>query len=82
MRQAHQPASCVWFGLLRTQLVCCRCILVRENDPTSIVKRRSEPAPLFHLACSLFSVRSDWESVGFRAGADSSALAGGLAAQA
>lgn len=34
------------------------------------------------VACPLFSVRSDWESVGFGAGADVSVLAGGLVAKA
>ena len=34
------------------------------------------------MACPLFSVRSDWESVGFGAGADLSVLGGGLVAKA
>jgi hypothetical protein len=34
------------------------------------------------VACPLFSVRSDWESLGFGAGAGFSVLAGGLVAKA
>ena len=44
-----------------------------RRDPTWGV-----PHSFMPLACSLFSVRSDWESVGFGAGAVVSVLAGGL----
>jgi len=37
---------------------------------------------LVAVACLLFSVRSDWESVGFRAGAVFSVFGGGLVGEA
>ena len=38
--------------------------------------------PLLLMACPLFSVRSDWESVGLGAGEDFSIFGGGLVTQA